>query len=193
MNDPHAPLQHHRGYLRLGWRVVVTVLIVIAVFAELGISAARRDAIDLLNPEAIRELLTVCGVVVVALVGVYSVMVDFVFWEGWMEGLPDPNHLFPDDPEGECDHRHFVVYLDGIHQSEENHPPRVSDFLQTLEQAIDQDALLVKGIEAYTITPVGLRSTPLAQWFWHRLLRCRSTIPMAGCVSSAPSVCRPTT
>ena len=100
MNDPHAPLQHHRGYLRLGWRVVVTVLIVIAVFAELGISAARRDAIDLLNPEAIRELLTVCGVVVVALVGVYSVMVDFVFWEGWMEGLPDPNHLFPDDPEG---------------------------------------------------------------------------------------------
>ena len=63
---------------------------------------------DLLNPEAIRELLTVCGVVVVALVGVYSVMVDFVFWEGWMEGLPDPNHLFPDDPEGECDHRHFV-------------------------------------------------------------------------------------
>ena len=105
MNDPHAPLQHHRGHLRLGWRVVVTVLIVIAVFAVLGISAVRRDAIDLLNPEAIRELLTVCGVVVVvALVGVYSVMVDFVFWEGWMEGLPDPNHLFPDDPEGECDH-----------------------------------------------------------------------------------------
>lgn len=180
MNDPHAPLQHHRGHLRLGWRVVVTVLIVIAVFAVLGISAVRRDAIDLLNPEAIRELLTVCGVlvvVVVALVGVYSVMVDFVFWEGWMEGLPDPNHLFPDDPEGECDHRHFVVYLDGIHQSEESHPPRVSDFLQTLEQAIDQDALLVKGIEAYTITPVGLRSTPLAQWFWHRLFALQEHHP----------------
>ena len=50
MKNPHAPLQHYRGHLRLGWRVVVTVLIVIAVFAELSISAARRDAIDLLNP-----------------------------------------------------------------------------------------------------------------------------------------------
>ena len=172
MNDRPMAIQHHRNHLRFGWQVGMIIVVVIAVFAFLGWSAVRRDASSLLNPEAIRELLVLAAVlivVLVALVGVYSVMVDFVFWEGWVHGLPDPRDLFPPSPEKDSPHRHYLVYLDGIHQSEENHPPRVSEFLQILEQSIDHDSLLVKGIEAYTITPVGLRSTPFAHWFWHRL------------------------
>ncbi|WP_413743696.1 alpha/beta hydrolase [Synechococcus sp. MIT S9451] len=180
MSERSAAIQHHRNHLRLGWRVVVILLLITSVLAFLGVSAVRQDAAILLNPESIRELVTMVGallVVVVALVGVYSVMVDFVFWEGWMQGLPDPRDLFPALDPNASGHRHYLVYLDGIHQSEEDHPPRVSEFLQHLEQAIDRDSLLVKGIEAYTITPVGLKSTPFGHWFWQRLFSLQEHHP----------------
>jgi len=104
-------------------------------------------------------------------------MVDFVFWEGWMHGLPDPSRLFSADEETDGAHRHYLVYLDGIHQSEESHPPRVSEFLGCLDDAIAADALLVKGIEAYTITNAGLRSTTLGGWFWQRLFALQEHHP----------------
>ena len=66
----------------------------------------------LLAPQSLFELLTWFGAVVVivtALVGVYS-MVDFVFWEGWMQGLPDPSRLFCTDDGPNGRHRHYLVY-----------------------------------------------------------------------------------
>ena len=69
------------------------------------------------------------------------------------------------------------MYLDGIHQSEESHPPRVSEFLGCLDDAIAADTLLVKGIEAYTITNAGLRSTTLGGWFWQRLFALQEHHP----------------
>ena len=88
-----AAVQHQRRRLRHVRRWLVVALVCVAMLGLLGLTAVRRDAASLLQPESLLELLTWFGsvlVVVVALVGVYSVMVDFVFWEGWMHGLPDP-------------------------------------------------------------------------------------------------------
>lgn len=175
-----AAVQHQRRRLRSGRRWLVVALVCVAMIGLLGVTAVRRDAASLLLPESLLELLIWSGavvVVVVALVGVYSVMVDFVFWEGWMNGLPDPSRLFVSESEAAGRHQHYVVYLDGIHQSEESHPPRVSDFLSCLQESIAEDTMLVKGIEAYTITNAGLRSTTFAAWFWQRLFALQEHHP----------------
>jgi len=179
-SETSAAVQHHRRRLRKVRRWLVVVLVCVAMLGLLGLTAVRRDAASLLQPESLLELLIWFGsvlVVLVALAGVYSVMVDFVFWEGWMNGLPDPSRLFTADGEASGQHQHYVVYLDGIHQSEESHPPRVSDFLGCLEESIAEDTMLVKGIEAYTITNAGLRSTTFAGWLWQRLFALQEHHP----------------
>ena len=179
-SETSAAVQHHRRRLRKVRRWLVVVLVCVAMLGLLGLTAVRRDAASLLQPESLLELLiwfVSVLVVLVALAGVYSVMVDFVFWEGWMNGLPDPSRLFTADGEASGRHQHYVVYLDGIHQSEESHPPRVSDFLGCLEESIAEDTMLVKGIEAYTITNAGLRSTTFAGWLWQRLFALQEHHP----------------
>ena len=179
-SETATAVQHQRRRLRGGRRWLGVALICVVILGLLGLTAVRRDAASLLQPESLLELLTWFGCVVgvvVPLVGVYSVMVDFVFWEGWIHGLPDPNRLFATGAEAAGQHHHYVVYLDGIHQSEESHPQRVSDFLGCLEESITDDTILVKGIEAYTITNTGLRSTTFAGWFWQRLFALQEHHP----------------
>lgn len=180
MTGATSAIQQHRNHLRLSRRLVLIVLLIVAVLALLSFSALRHDASLLFRREVLEEVtgMTVAVVlIVIALAGVYSVMADFVFWEGWQQGLPDPTHLFESSEGMDSPHRHFVVYLDGIHQMEESHPPRVSDFLDVLEQGINADMLLVKGIEAYTIMPVGLRASSYSQWFWERLFALQDQHP----------------
>ena len=175
-----APIRHQRNRLRFARRCFIAVLVSVVLLGLVGLTAVRRDSADLLQPESLLELLIWSGfvlVVVIALVGVYSVMADFVFWEGWMRGLPDPSRLFPEEISQASIHRHYLVYLDGIHQSEECHPPKVTGFLEGPDGAIAEDTLLVKGIEAYTITNVGLRSTTFAGWFWQRLFSLQEHHP----------------
>ena len=165
----NAVVQGHRRGLRLGARLLIGVLILVGILMLVGVGVVRRDAGSLLQSGSFQELLGVSGgaiVVVLALVGVYSVMVDFVFWEGWMQSFPDASGLFVGNEEKYSSHQHFLVYLDGIHQTEENHPPRIQEFLGCLESEIDNHSLLVKGIEAYTVTDVGLRSASYSRWFW---------------------------
>ena len=172
MTKSNAVVHAHRHSIRLGARVLIAVLVLMGILMLIGVGGVRRDAASLLQSGSLLELLGVSGgviVVVLALVGVYSVMVDFVFWEGWMQSFPDASGLFVGNEEKRSVHRHFLVYLDGIHQSEESHPPRVQEFLNCLESEIANDSLLVKGIEAYTITDVGLRAASYSRWFWQRL------------------------
>ena len=180
MTRSNAVIHGHRHSIRLGARVLIGVLVLVGILMLIGVGVVRRDAASLLQSGSLLELLGVSGgaiVVVLALVGVYSVMVDFVFWEGWMQSFPDASGLFVGNEEKQSSHRHFLVYLDGIHQSEENHPPRVQEFLNCLESEIDNDSLLVKGIEAYTITNVGLRAASYSRWFWQWLFSLQEHHP----------------
>lgn len=172
MTASNAVLRSHRHSIRLGARVLIGALVVVGILLLIGLGVVRKDATSLFQSRALMELLSLSAgvlVIVLALIGVYSVMVDFVFWEGWMQSFPDASGLFADNEKKQSSHRHFLVYLDGIHQSEESHPPRVQEFLSCLEEEIANDSLLVRGIEAYTITDVGLRSASYSRWFWQRL------------------------
>ncbi len=180
MTKSNAVIRSHRHSIRLGARVLIGALIVVGILMLIGAGVVRRDAASLMQSGSLLELLSWSGavlVVVLALVGVYSVMVDFVFWEGWMQSFPDASGLFVENEQKQSTHRHFLVYLDGIHQSEESHPPRVQEFLNCLESEIDKDSLLVKGIEAYTITDVGLRSASYSRWFWQWLFALQEHHP----------------
>ncbi|MFM9103940.1 MAG: hypothetical protein ACKOPS_22520, partial [Cyanobium sp.] len=75
----------------------------------------------------------------VPLAGIYSVAGQYAFWNGWLGGLPDPASLFGPavqplaasaEPSTVADR--LVVCLDGIHQSTEEHPPRVAALLAEL-------------------------------------------------------------
>ncbi|MFL0777471.1 MAG: alpha/beta hydrolase [Prochlorococcus sp.] len=175
-------LRKRREQLRLSRQLVIGILIASAVILFLCVAVVRRDAMMLIGGGSFYELLKFTALILAFLIplsGIYSVMLDFVFWEGWLDGLPDPKDLFADSSLNDSGHRHYVIYLDGIHQSEEDHPPRVSRFLEKLEAGIDEDALLVKGIEAYTIMPVALRSASYSQWFWRWLFAMQEHHPNA--------------
>ena len=136
-------------------------------------------------------LLRVIGVLLMVLIptaGIYSLVGQFAFWEGWIGGLQEPAQLFASQEKraranGRADPHppqpHYVVYLDGIHQHASEHPPRITTFLSLLEQALGPQAQLLKGIEAYTVLPVGLAEDPGTAWFWRRLFNLQEQNPSA--------------
>jgi hypothetical protein len=131
-------------------------------------------------------LLRVIGVLLLVLIptaGIYSLVGQFAFWEGWIGGLQEPAQLFSSEkpwarPRVEPE-PHYVVYLDGIHQHASEHPPRITIFLSLLEQALGPHTRLLKGIEAYTVLPVGLAEDPGTAWFWRRLFTLQEQNPSA--------------
>ena len=136
-------------------------------------------------------LLRVIGMLLFVLIptaGIYSLVGQFAFWEGWIGGLQEPAQLFASQEKrarahGSADpHQpqpHYVVYLDGIHQHASEHPPRITTFLSLLERALGPQTRLLKGIEAYTVLPVGLEADPGTAWFWRRLFTLQEQNPSA--------------
>ena len=109
--------------------------------------------------------------------GIYSLVSEFAFWEGWLQGLPVPSSLFESAVAGGAFERCYLVYLDGIHQLERDHPPRVSNFLALLEQSLPADTLLLRGLETYTVLPVALAEDAGSAWFWRRLFALQEHYP----------------
>jgi hypothetical protein len=149
--------------------------------ALLALSHGVRPVGSLLNAAEQAPLLRVIGVLLLVLIptaGIYSLVSQFAFWEGWIEGLQEPAKLFASGPAaGARHHQHYVVYLDGIHQKESDHPPRITDFLCRLERALGPHTRLVRAIETYTVLPVGLAEDAGSAWFWRRLLSLQEQHP----------------
>jgi hypothetical protein len=125
-------------------------------------------------------LLQLIGLLLLVLIpaaGIYSLVSEFAFWEGWLQGLPAAATLFDRVPSAAGLHRCYVVYLDGIHQLERDHPPRVSAFLELLEQQLAAETLLVRGLETYTVMPVALAEDAGSEWFWRRLFALQEQHP----------------
>jgi hypothetical protein len=120
----------------------------------------------------------------VPITGIYSVAGQYAFWNGWLGGLPDPASLFsqidrpgnvPDDPPPPADR--FVVYLDGIHQSVEEHPPQVAALLAELAAGLPSGTVLIEGVQTYTISPAELAADAGSRWFWRRLFALQEHHP----------------
>jgi hypothetical protein len=121
----------------------------------------------------------------VPITGIYSVAGQYAFWNGWLGGLPDPAGLFAqgDLPEAVSPAtaqpwtERFVVYLDGIHQSTEAHPPRVATLLAELKTRLPAGTVLIEAIETYTISPAELAADAGSRWFWGRLFALQESHP----------------
>ncbi|QVL54378.1 MAG: alpha/beta hydrolase [Cyanobium sp. M30B3] len=128
----------------------------------------------------------------VPITGIYSVAGQYAFWNGWLGGLPDPASLFAqgDPPEGAASTAtftatasqpapadRFVVYLDGIHQSVEEHPPRVAALLAELAAGLPAGTALIEGVQTYTISPAELAADAGSRWFWRRLFALQEHHP----------------
>ena len=175
--DAAIQAQQHALRSRLGFvALVLAVGLGLSWFGVGHVLLALRSIFDWTD---INLLLRWSGLLLLVLIptaGIYSLVTQFAFWEGWLDGLPDPTALFPDSPSI-SEHRCFVVYLDGIHQLERDHPPRVSAFLALLDQQLNPATRLVKGLEAYTVLPVALAQDIGSAWFWRRLFTLKEEHP----------------
>lgn len=171
-----------RGERRVGRSLLLVGAAGLAV-GLVGLGQLWLRLRELLGAAEQAPLLRVTALLVALLIptaGIYSLVTQFAFWEGWIEGLPEPAQLFaaPPAPTWPAPRR-YVVYLDGIQQRRSDHPPRITAFLRRLERALGSDTKLVEAIEAYTVLPVGLAEEPGSAWFWRRLLRLQEQHPNA--------------
>jgi hypothetical protein len=175
MNAPRAAASQ-----RFNLRLLLLVLAIGLGLNFVGVGHLLLGLRRVLSPDDLTLLLRFSGVLLLVLIpaaGIYSLVNEFAFWEGWLEGLPRAEQLFSGRDAGGSSHRCYVVYLDGIHQLERDHPPRVSQFLKVLEQRLRPDTLLVRGLETYTVMPVPLAEDAGSAWFWRRLFALQEHHP----------------
>jgi len=181
-----APLQAIRiqlaGLRRLaqlvGWLLLLSGLSAVAIVLHAGPLLLR--ALSPRDLALVLQALGVLGLLLIPISGVISVSSQFAFWSGWLGGLPQPADLFAEtaggstgDGQASC----TIVYLDGIHQSERDHPPRVAAFLALLESRLPAHMRLFKGLETYTVTPARLADDIGGSWFWRRLFALQEHHP----------------
>ena len=151
----------------------------------LVIAALLRGGLERFGPEPsndLQELAILLAWLVgllVPIAGIYSVAGHYAFWNGWLGKLHDPSCMFAEQvsspvmPSARC----YVVYLDGIHQSTEQHPPRVAALLAELAAQLPAGTVLIEAIETYTISPAELAADAGSRWFWRRLFALQESHP----------------
>ena len=151
----------------------------------LVIAALLRGGLERFGPGPSNDLQELAILLVwlvgllVPIAGIYSVAGQYAFWNGWLGELPDPASMFAEQatsaakPSARC----YVVYLDGIHQSTEQHPPRVAALLAELAAQLPAGTVLIEAIETYTISPAELAADAGSRWFWRRLFALQESHP----------------
>ena len=177
----HPAIRHQLALLRRLYRAITWLLLLGSLAILVMVFHAGPSLLGSMAPAELGELLRITVWLVAVLiptVGIYSVVSQYAFWNGWLTGLPLPGDVFaavngnnplsgdkPASQSGRC----YLVYLDGIHQSERDHPPRVSLFLNALDARLPPNTVLLKGLHAYTVTPARLADDNGSSWFWRRL------------------------
>ncbi len=176
----NAAARPHPWSQRFNLKLLLLVLAIGLGINLVGLGHLALFVRSALSPADLLLLLQLIGlllVVLIAAAGIYSLVSEFAFWEGWLQGLPAPGTLFESSHPAASPHRCYLVYLDGIHQLERDHPPRVSAFLELLEQQLAAETLLVRGLETYTVMPVALAEDAGSEWFWRRLFALQEQHP----------------
>ncbi|MFN7678757.1 MAG: alpha/beta hydrolase [Cyanobacteriota bacterium] len=167
-----------RGERRMGRRLLGVVGLAIGLLGLGHLGLTLRELLNVAEQAPLWRVMGMLALVLIPTAGIYSLVTQYAFWEGWIEGLPEPAGLFATPPPSAAHApRRFVVYLDGIHQRQSDHPPRITAFLRRLAGALGPDTRLVEAIEAYTVLPVGLAEEPGSAWFWRRLLNLQEQHP----------------
>lgn len=181
-------VHHERRKIRQALLLLIAGTLLLSL---VGSQQLRGALLTVLTAADLRLLLlwgAAALLLLIPIAGIVSLVSQFAFWEGWLDGLPDVEALWAgtgtDDPgtlpdgagEPSAD-QSVIVYLDGIHQSELDHPPRVATFLAELEQRLPTGVRLLRGLETYTVMPVALREDSGGSWFWRRLFALQEQHP----------------
>jgi len=186
-----------RGLLRshrLGLRGLVVVLLAVVIWVSLSLGILLPVLGSVFSGADLRLLIRVIAALLLLLIptaGIYSLIGQYAFWEGWLTGLPRPADLFrsaaspsatdpsaaPSPPSAAP--TRFLVYLDGIHQVARDHPPRVLRLLDEIERGLDPCTVLLKGMESYNVLPVKLADDRGSAWLWRRLFALQEEHPLA--------------
>lgn len=168
--------RRERSDLHLAVALLVVLALVLLIWQPY-----RAVVLRVLSPADLRLLLLwllAALLLLIPIAGIISLVSQFAFWEGWLEGLPAPAELFaaplaaPQAPAAASvapPPSRWLLYLDGIHQQARDHPPRVAAFLDALEQSLDPGTRLLRGLQTYTVMPVALVDDSGGSWFWRRL------------------------
>ncbi|MCS5692958.1 alpha/beta hydrolase [Cyanobium sp. FGCU-6] len=169
---------------RLNLRLAVWLLSGGGLLTALLLSGRLRGWLWTLLSAADLQLLLRWGgaglLLLIPIAGIVSLVSQYAFWEGWLDGLPEVEDLFGDDAVGAGPGepaRGYVVYLDGIHQSEQDHPPRVQALLGALERRLPAGFRLLRGLDTYTVMPVALVEDSGGSWFWRRVFALQEQHP----------------
>lgn len=122
------------------------------------------------------------GVVAFVFAGLLAPLEALGWWAGWygddlatqVSAIPTPEP----DPEARPISR-YVVYLDGVGQSGQEHTPDVAEFLQALQAVLPPEMHLVQGLMMYSVLNRPLdEDRPLA-WIWRWADKMRWQNPAA--------------
>lgn len=163
------------------------ILIFFAIFLIILLALSIHNFKTLyadINPQELFLILRIIAVMIVLLIpiaGIYSLVTHYAVWAGWCKGLPQPADIFDAssfDLDRQCSGvNDFVVYLDGIHQGAQDHPPRIRSFLNELESRLPPHVALVRGVYAYTVLPVSLDHDKGSSRLWQMLFAIQELHP----------------
>ena len=169
-------LRSHRSSLKQ----ITALLIISAIITLLILSHGLRRLFSILSIADFNLIIKIIATILLLLIpvaGIYSLFTQFAFWEGWLQGLPDANSIFKADlfeskkASNKQVSNSYLVYLDGIHQTEKDHPPRVSDFLDDLQLNLPKNVFLLRGLDSYTVMPTSLVDDAGSAWIWRNLFQ----------------------
>lgn len=157
--------------LRQLFRVVVWLIIavgIIVLFTRIHAVQVLKVTLTAEEVDVVLRTLLILIAVLIPTCGIFSVLNQYGFWTGWLGYLPSPDDVFAERKQNHT-FQSLVVYLDGIHQSEADHPPRIRLFLRTVQDRLPANVFLLTGLEAYTAKSSALQDDIGSAWFWRRL------------------------
>lgn len=163
----------------------ILILFATFLFILLALSIHNFKALYAdINPQELFLILRIIAFMLIFLIplaGIYSLVTHYAVWAGWCKGLPQLADIFNsssfDVDQQSCGVNDFVVYLDGIHQGAEDHPPRIRSFLDELESRLPPHVALVRGVYAYTVLPVSLDNDKGSSRLWQMLFAIQELHP----------------
>ena len=121
------------------------------------------------------------GVVAIVFAGILAPLESLGWWAGWYDDDLDMAERSPEtlQPTSREPVDRYVVYLDGIAQSGNEHTPDIEDFLVALKPALPSGVELVQGLMMYSVLNRPLdEDRPLA-FLWRLADKMRWTNPAA--------------
>ncbi len=165
--------------------IKVALLTAVLVLLPPHLSAFSNIFLSTLNDtdRVIIDLLEI-GVVALIIAALLSPLETLGWWAGWYGDRVSTTQLpgtVEDQVAADTRISRYIVYLDGIGQSEYTYSPEAEEFLHKLAEAVP-DMVLIRGIMPYSVLNRSLVSDRPFSWFWRLVnwLRVNRSIGMLG-------------